>query len=155
MQEHMIIPSEPGTYLIVLHLDKMEKLQIGKLGLWEIPEGYYVYVGSARGPGGLAGRLRRHLRPPERKRLHWHIDSLASTADIVQIWWSEDPSSGECRWADRLATIGSRFIPGFGSSDCRCAGHLLRLPSHHTNRVILMEKIGEKLVGIPVHTHPT
>ncbi len=70
MQEYNGIPSEPGTYVLILLLDQKEKLQIGKLGVWEFPQGSYAYVGSARGPGGLCGRLRRHLRPSHKKRLH-------------------------------------------------------------------------------------
>ena len=38
--------------------------------------GYYVYIGSGWGPGGLASRICRHLGCRPRRRLHWHIDRI-------------------------------------------------------------------------------
>jgi len=63
------------------------RLRIGKLGIHNLPHGYYVYVGSAL--GGLASRLRRHLR--SEKRLHWHIDYLLRQAAVAQIWYAIGP----------------------------------------------------------------
>ncbi len=40
--------------------------------------GFYIYVGSACGPGGLRARISRHLCG-KRKRLHWHIDRILSS----------------------------------------------------------------------------
>jgi Uri superfamily endonuclease len=153
MQEYSAIPSEPGTYVLILLLDQTETIQIGKHGVWEFPTGTYAYVGSARGPGGLSGRLRRHLRVSHKKRLHWHIDYLASVADIVQIWWSEDSINCECIWAKKLALIGTRLVPGFGSSDCRCPGHLLWFPNHQAvNASNIHQVIGPNLNSLPIHT---
>jgi len=36
--------------------------------------GYYIYIGSAFGPGGVRARMLRHLRADKPK--HWHIDYL-------------------------------------------------------------------------------
>jgi len=67
----------PGTYALILHLSKkLERIEIGKLGRFAFDAGFYVYVGSAFGPGGLKARLQRHLRTD--KPLHWHIDLLSA-----------------------------------------------------------------------------
>ena len=42
--------------------------------------GCYVYAGSARGPGGIRARVRRHLRPD--KTPHWHIDQVTAYAKL-------------------------------------------------------------------------
>ena len=49
-----------GTYALVLQLERQEEIAIGKLGTFTFPAGYYLYVGSALGPGGLEARLARH-----------------------------------------------------------------------------------------------
>ncbi len=35
----------------------------------------------------------------------------------------------ECELAKAIRSIGSREVPGFGSSDCGCSSHLFRLGS--------------------------
>ena len=57
--------AEPGTYALLLRLDKQERITVGKLGTFDFPVGYYLYVGSALGPGGLRARLARHRRGSE------------------------------------------------------------------------------------------
>jgi Uri superfamily endonuclease len=89
------------------------------------PAGWYVYVGSALGPGGLAARLCHHLAPM--RRPHWHIDHLRTVVGpVVEIWYAVGPERRECDWATRLATRpgATRPIGGFGASDCRCPAHL-------------------------------
>ena len=75
------IPSIPGTYALFLTLSVPAELTIGKLGAFAFPAGWYVYTGSARGPGGLQARLRHHLRPASRP--HWHIDHLRTQAVVT------------------------------------------------------------------------
>jgi Uri superfamily endonuclease len=118
------IPSASGTYILILELNQIARLQVGKLGERSFPAGLYAYVGSAQGSGGLAGRVGRHLRTPDRKRSHWHIDVLITLTEIVQIWWKEGSPSRECLWARDIALDGAGSIPGFGSTDCRCPSHL-------------------------------
>ncbi len=50
-----------GSYILILHLNRPERIAVGKLGKCSFPAGYYTYVGSALGPGGLASRLKHHL----------------------------------------------------------------------------------------------
>ncbi len=114
---------EPGTYALILTLPESNVIRIGRSGEFRFPAGRYAYLGSAQGPGGLSGRLRRHLRPSEQKQRHWHIDYLMEEALVDQVWWMQG-SRNECNWVDRLIVYGEILHPGFGSSDCQCPGHL-------------------------------
>ena len=113
-----------GTYGLVMRLPRAATLAIGRLGTFTFDSGYYVYTGSAFGPGGLAARIGRHLQ--RSKKRHWHIDYLRRFAEIVEIWYTYHPVNVECRWADviRQTRGGQIPFPGFGSSDCRCKSHL-------------------------------
>jgi Uri superfamily endonuclease len=116
-----------GTYVLVVELDQPKRIQVGRLGFFNFKEGTYLYTGSALGPGGLAGRIHRHLRPETQKRPHWHIDALTAHGSITDIWWSVNPQRQECVWAETLSMAGDRTPPGFGASDCHCTGHLIWL----------------------------
>jgi len=120
------LPSEPGSYLLILRLAQATTLRVGRLGVFDFPAGYYAYCGSARGPGGLAARVGRHLRGEKRRR--WHIDYLLDVAEVVDVWGETGVERQECAWARRLLDAGGKVIaPGFGSSDCRCPAHLVYL----------------------------
>lgn len=126
---------QPGTYILVLHVGREAQMNIGRLGNLNLASGYYLYAGSARGPGGLKARLRHHLR--ERKQLRWHIDYLRRAARVVEIWTAFSLQKLECLWAQTLLrTPGAEIrISGFGSSDCDCPTHLIyfaSLPSFST-----------------------
>lgn len=121
-----------GTYILVLKLSSARSIRVGKLGEFEFPPGYNLYVGSAFGPGGLGARLKHHLSISSRP--HWHIDYLRREAVVEQVWYSEEQIPREHQWADRLQTTPGATIPapGFGASDCTCRSHLfhfIRLPS--------------------------
>jgi Uri superfamily endonuclease len=102
-------------------------LRVGSLGEHRYPNGYFLYIGSAKGPGGLRARVQRHLRPDCQKRHHWHIDRLSAIAKIKQIWWYLGTHAIECKWAKCLEETGLRMPPKFGASDCRCQGHLIQV----------------------------
>ncbi|MEA3346131.1 MAG: GIY-YIG nuclease family protein [Chloroflexota bacterium] len=127
--DHDVIPRQPGTYVLLLHLLSPTEIRVGKLGTSRFPTGWYTYVGSALGPGGLAARLARHQR---RRRLHWHIDYLLALSGLVEIWWTVSPKRWECVWAQALKGLPGAAIPmlGFGASDCRCSTHLLHFDHH-------------------------
>jgi Uri superfamily endonuclease len=116
---------EKGVYAIVLRLRDALLYSVGALGPHRLPQGWYVYVGSAHGPGGLAARLNRHNSGA--KRLHWHVDYLRAVADWTEAWTASRASEHECAWAQRLmnSTGASVPVPGFGASDCRCKSHLI------------------------------
>jgi Uri superfamily endonuclease len=124
------LESQPGTYALVIRVHEAATIRTGHLGAAELQAGYYVYLGSALGPGGLRARIGRHLRQPSEKRLHWHIDSLTAQNQIVEVWWAPGSDRQECAWAAWIAAVGELAMPGFGSSDCRCPGHLYWLGCH-------------------------
>lgn len=114
-------------YALYIHLQCSEVLTIGSLGSHWFQVGNYLYIGSARGPGGIRARVNRHLRPEEEKHHHWHIDTLLYKGRILEVWWRIGSPSSECEWAESMAEIGDRSPPRFGASDCRCPGHLIYL----------------------------
>lgn len=123
----------PGTYLLLLRLEDDREIAIGRLGTLLFPRGYYLYIGSARGPGGLQARLARHCRRGKHPR--WHIDYLRGHANLIEIWAAECDERLECFWAQQLAQLSpSRPIPHFGSSDCRCLSHLFHFREKPSRR---------------------
>ena len=58
----MDLPDEKGTYVLIASVPQMKRLGIGQLGEFDIVPGYYAYVGSAFGAGGLYARI-SHQRP--------------------------------------------------------------------------------------------
>ena len=92
---------------------------MGRLGEICFPAGAYAYVGSAR--RGFKARLSRYLKPI--KKHHWHIDYLLRKASLSHIFLAPGRGTIECRMARNLG-LRLEAVPGFGSSDCRCPGHL-------------------------------
>jgi len=141
--------SRPGTYILWLYLPAGRVMNIGQLGMFSLPAGYYAYVGSARGAGGVRARVERHLRLEKRTR--WHIDYLLPAAVVQAVWAGFDARQGECEWAERLVQRGSarRIVPGFGASDCRCAGHLLywRRPPDRSALEVVFQPVETWLPG--------
>jgi Uri superfamily endonuclease len=119
-----VIPALPGTYALVMRCTASRRLAIGRLGALEAAPGYYIYTGSALGPGGLAARVRRHLRTSH--IVHWHVDYLRPVLSIDEVWYCVDGARHEHAWALGLAALPGVSIPlaRFGASDCRCPAHL-------------------------------
>ncbi len=116
--------SHPGTYALLLSSTTNTIIRVGRLGdLW-LQQGFYIYVGSALGPGGVCARLAHHMRFAERP--HWHIDYLRPHTTIEEIWCRYDRRSLEHGWARCFAGMRGASVPlaGFGSSDCDCEAHL-------------------------------
>lgn len=116
-------PSAGGSYVLLVHLSR--PLEFERPGLrHRFEPGWYGYVGSARGPGGIRARIGRHLRAE--KAVHWHIDSLTITADIVLAFVVEGASKCTLNRSLLRSRVWQPSAAGFGSSDCRnCATHLL------------------------------
>ncbi len=115
--------SKPGTYALVLRSDTSVRVPVGRWGRLDVHPGYYMYVGSAFGPGGLLARVSRHCRKTKAK--HWHIDYLREYVCITAVWYSQAQVRIEHRWARALVELVQvEPIMGFGSSDCNCASHL-------------------------------
>ncbi len=113
-----------GTYILLLRLKDKKEIQIGRLGLFEFRSGYYTYVGSAFGPGGLAARLKHHCKKASSP--HWHIDYFRKEAILMGAWISDQNVRKEHAWAHLLQNLKESEVPAvkFGSSDCKCKSHL-------------------------------
>jgi Uri superfamily endonuclease len=113
-----------GTYALILSSSNKRQIAVGKLGTLQLKPGFYIYIGSAFGPGGLKARIAHHCKRPARPR--WHLDYLGSFLDLVEIWYTYDPVHREHQWAQTLSATKGATVPlaGFGSSDCRCKSHL-------------------------------
>jgi Uri superfamily endonuclease len=133
---------------LVLELRKGARIQIGRLRRVRFPPGFYFYVGSALGPGGIRARVARHLSLS--KKPHWHIDFLRPHATIVEVWFSPGRRRREHDWARRLAHMkGSSIrVARFGASDCDCPSHLIRFDRRLSYRRF------ERLVRELDSTHP-
>ncbi len=114
-------PSQPGTYLLVLRVDAVHAIRVDRRGRLTIllKPGYYVYVGSACGAGGLRARITRHLCG-KRRRLHWHIDRILSSPyvqPLASLYLSGICSEKEI--AESLNRDEACFdaLPGVGATD--------------------------------------
>lgn len=112
-----------GTYTLFVELPTAVSIEVGALGEYRFPSGWYAYTGSALGAGGFS-RVDRHyeLAAGERTTRHWHIDYLlghdttALRGDVRTV-----DADVECLVAESLV---NGPVPGFGASDCNCRSHL-------------------------------
>jgi len=106
-----------GSYLLVLSVKKRIRFKPGSLPRAELPAGCYVYVGSAKGPGGFEKRVLRHLKKVKKAR--WHIDYLTGRKDVeVESVFYTSPRYSESLLINFLSSLGFRkVIKGFGTTD--------------------------------------
>ena len=113
-----------------------QQLQIGRLGGVQLSKGWYIYFGSAFGPGGLAARVERHLR--YHKTRHWHIDHLIWATTVREVWYSQRQRNLEHCWAQSALdqSAARNLLRGFGASDCQCLSHLVRFPTRESVKIL-------------------
>ena len=116
--------ARPGTYALLLCSSSDAEIGVGRLGKMRLQSGFYVYVGSGFGPGGVRARVNHHLHYSSRP--HWHIDYLRPRANVEEVWLCHDRKRREHLWARVLSSVPGIMVPmaGFGSSDCSCPAHL-------------------------------
>jgi Uri superfamily endonuclease len=122
--------AQGGSYILVLEVERpVHRLQVGKFGCFDVAAGFYLYVGSAFGSGGLPARLAHHARR-EKPRMHWHVDYLRREAVLHEAWIAAGPERLECVWCRALAAHPALTIPipRFGARDTGCAAHLFYTP---------------------------
>lgn len=132
-------PHLSGSYALLLRLDRpLKALSVGRMGCFDFASGEYIYLGSARGPGGLLARLAHHARCTPRP--HWHIDYLRRHARLLGAWAAEGQQQLECAWSQALHRLPGASLPapGFGAADCRlgCPSHLLCCPPELVGQVL-------------------
>lgn len=148
-------PAARGSYLLWFYLPRGGELTVGRLGTHHFRRGWYLYCGSAFGPGGLRARLKHHLGVSEKK--HWHVDYLKTRAQVRSVWFCLGANQ-EHRWSRGLAGIVEARYPlaGFGASDCDCCSHLIYFPGRPASARILGALGGEtpvfrrNLASLPV-----
>lgn len=115
---------EQGTYIVVAEASGAFRCQVGKLGWLEGNKGYYLYIGSALGTGGIQARVSHHLRISEKP--HWHFDYLRPFVNPEWIWFCHSATRYEHLWSSVLAELPGAVCPlaKFGATDCRCESHL-------------------------------
>ncbi|HJJ31147.1 MAG TPA: GIY-YIG nuclease family protein [Methanocorpusculum sp.] len=111
-----------GIYCLLVKNSKEQSICVGALGTITFPAGYYIYVGSALGSGGLS-RVSRHIRffREHYRKPKWHIDYLTMNAVLEKTFCAETEERLECVLS---AAVGGDCVPRFGCSDCDCASHL-------------------------------
>lgn len=115
-----------GDYLLVLYLDKGQKIQVGEKGDVYFEKGYYVYVGSAK--RNLEQRLARHQRL--RKKMHWHIDYIRQKCQYVYSIPIRTSTDLEHELAAAVDMISDWKISGIGATDCHCDSHIFGFTSN-------------------------
>ncbi len=114
-----------GVYQLLIEVPSRMNIMIGNLGRIKFRPGFYIYTGSARNI--LPQRLGRHFK--REKSNFWHIDYLLQQAEIMAYNFEPYALGLECRLniLTKEQYPQSRYIPGFGSSDCKCPSHLIYL----------------------------
>ncbi|GAB4527796.1 MAG: GIY-YIG nuclease family protein [Anaerolineales bacterium] len=146
-------PGSRGAYVLRIAIDRAVRLPVGRFrggAPLDFSAGVWLYVGSARGPDGLARRLLRHAirrqgaphtvlpalveafdrMPPVEKRLHWHVDYLLECpqADLEAVYLLAEPDAPlESALVRRLAALPEVSAPfrGLGAGDDPGGTHLL------------------------------
>ncbi len=143
-----------GVYLLIIEITN-QLIIIIRGTRYKLEPGYYIYVGSAWGPGGLRSRIARHIKKD--KKIHWHIDKVTSKPfSLVKTicFLPGAPSYYESRIA-RTLSMKLDFIPRFGSTDRRGdISHLFicRTYSKCLETVRSLEKtIKHPIISITVH----
>jgi Uri superfamily endonuclease len=115
----MDLPEQKGTYVLLLQVTRMRRLMIGRSGTFDFQPGFYAYVGSAFGAGGLRARVAHHLAAVAVP--HWHIDYLMGLATPLEVWYAVGNRKLERDWVEMLERERRCRcpIPRFGSSDYR------------------------------------
>src|SRR5579859_3412871 len=96
----MDLPEVKGTYVLIASVAQMKRLEIGRLGPYDIVPGFYAYVGSAFGSGGIRARIGHHLESTASPQ--WHIDYLLGVAEPVEVWYTTTSRKLERDWAELL-----------------------------------------------------
>src|SRR5260370_344082 len=104
-----------GPYLLGLRCAPSRAVRIGRLGSIGLRLGYYLYVGTAFGPGGLRARIDHHRKRGQRP--HWHVDYLRRYTRLESVRYAFGERR-EHEWATKLAPMSGAaiLVRGVGTS---------------------------------------
>jgi len=105
--------SVKGGYILEFQISKPIRIEVGKLGKFELKPGWYYYIGSAL--NGLRGRLLRHFSGEG--KIHWHIDYLTRRIKPVRAFRVESGSKLEGEFVGIVEKKCETAIKRFGCSD--------------------------------------
>ena len=128
----MNLESSPGTYVLCFQSRVNRKIDVGRFGQMSLQPGFYLYIGSAHGAGGIKARVSRHVRRDKVKR--WHIDYLRTHVRLLEVWVGYGERRSESEWSACVEALTGAEVAmaGFGASDCPGEQHLFyfrELPS--------------------------
>jgi Uri superfamily endonuclease len=150
----MELPEDKGTYILILVVAEMKRLPIGSLGKFDLIPGFYAYVGSAFGSGGLRARIGHHVASAAEP--HWHIDYLLQVARPVEVWFATAGRKLEHHWADFLEAARGFHpaIPRFGASDYhRSRRSHLFYSRHRPSFLWFYRQMMDRFEGVKVEQH--
>ena len=130
-----------GTYTLIINVKRSMEINVGRMGPFLFKRGIYLYVGSAMGFGSssLESRIERHYK--KQKNAFWHIDYLLMNHDVklTYVIFSRSTTNLECRIADSIKNQLNVLIPveKYGSSDCKCSAHFLKVKSNYVYKDLL------------------
>ena len=134
-----------GVYSLLIELKKDQKMEIGKLGKFYFPKGFYIYTGSAM--NNLEKRIERHLR--KNKKKFWHIDFFLANdfAKVISILKVKTKKKIECKLNKTILSKlnGKILVNKFGSSDCNCKSHLIYLGNKIQQKQIIFDEVDKRL----------
>src|SRR4051794_22278559 len=101
------LEARKGTYVLMLESkEETHHASVGPHGDITLPAGFYAYVGSAHGSGGVKARVGHHLGRHDHHPI-WHLDYVRPALEVVEAWVTYDPIKRECAWSDLVrAALG-------------------------------------------------
>ncbi len=126
-----------GMYVLLITLDKLQKIPFGKKNIHNFKPGFYAYVGSAL--NNLEKRIERHRS--RQKNLHWHIDYFLNHAEIIDVITKETDKRIECDVSKKIGEICDNKVKGFGCSDCSCDSHLFYFKENPIEKIKKIIKV--------------
>jgi sugar fermentation stimulation protein A len=139
-----------GVYTLIINVKEEFKTKIGALGTIKFKKGIYLYTGSGTGASiSIEDRIKRHAK--RNKKKFWHIDYLLSSnkSSLIAAMASKSNKTYECLINNLIVKhFNGEFLMRFGSSDCFCKAHLIKINSKNINEIILELKNVYEYAGL-------
>lgn len=132
-----------GSYVLILENRIPCNIKVGTLGSLAFDKGFYAYIGSMFGSGGLEARIKRYFTI---KRKHWHIDYVLDYMQIIEVFVLPEKNCES--FLANIAVKKFKYIKGFGCSDQKHdISHLLYFGEKHEVKkfIKLIKSIGFKV----------